>query len=94
MQALLGMFAPPNALVVDPYFGSGSTALGALAAEHLPGEVPLETTCPKCVKKLAEQYTPPLPQNVSVVGIEGDPKYINLAIARIRDASPALLQAA
>lgn len=93
MQALLGMFAPPNALVVDPYFGSGTTAIGALATERLPGEVPLETACPKCAKKLLEQYQPPLPVNARVVGVEGDPKWVELSISRIRDAAPALLAA-
>lgn len=93
MQSLLGMFCKPNALVVDPYFGSGGTALGALATERLPGEVPLETACPKCAKRILEQYAPPLPQGVNVVGIEGDPKYINLSISRIRASAPALLAA-
>ena len=93
MQALLGMFAPPNALVLDPYFGSGTTAVGALAQERLPGEVPLETCCKACAKKLLEQYQPPLPVNASVVGIEGDQRWIDLSISRIRDAAPALLAA-
>ena len=93
MQALVGMFCPPGGLVLDPYLGSGSTAIGALATERLPGESPLETTCPKCAKKIIEQYAPPLPQNVSVVGVEGDPKYVDLAIARIRAQCPALLAA-
>jgi hypothetical protein len=94
MQALLGMFAPPDALVLDPYFGSGTTAIGALATERLPGEVPAETACPKCAKRLLEQYHPPLPVNARVVGVEGDPKYVELSISRIREAAPALLQAA
>ncbi len=93
MQSLLGMFCPPNALVLDPYFGSGTTAVGALAQERLPGEVPLETACPKCAKKLLEQYQPPLPQNVNVVGIEGDPRWLDLSIARLRDATPTLVAA-
>lgn len=93
MQALVGMFCPPGGLVLDPYFGSGSTAIGALATERLPGESPLETTCPKCAKKIIEQYAPPLPQNVSVVGVEGDPKYVDLAISRIRATCGGVLAA-
>lgn len=93
MQALLGMFAPAGALVIDPYFGSGSTAIGALAQERLEGESPANTACPKCAKKLLEQYHPPLPQNVRVVGVEGDPVYVDLSIRRIRETAPALLVA-
>lgn len=93
LQALLGMFAPPGALVLDPYFGSGTTAIGAFAAERLPGEVPLETTCAKCVKKMLEAYQPPLPRDLRVVGVEGAQKYVDLAISRIREATPALLAA-
>lgn len=93
LQSLLGMFCPPNALVLDPYFGSGTTAVGALAPERLEGETTLETACPKCAKKLLEAYQPPLPQGVRVVGIEGDPKYVALAFSRIADVAPALLAA-
>lgn len=93
LQSLLGMFCPPNALVVDPYFGSGTTAIGALATERLEGETTLGTSCPKCAKKLLEQYQPPLPANVRVVGVEGDPKYVGLSISRIRLAAPLLLAA-
>lgn len=93
MQALLGMFAPPNALVLDPYSGSGTTAIGALAQERLEGEVPVDTACAKCAKKLLEQYQPPLPRNASVVGVEGDPRWLELSISRIREAAPALLAA-
>ncbi len=93
MQALLGMFAPAGAVCLDPYFGSGSTALGALATERLEGESPLATTCPKCVKKRLEQYQPPLPDRVSVVGVEGDPKWVDTSISRIRESLPSLLAA-
>jgi site-specific DNA-methyltransferase (adenine-specific) len=93
MQSLLGMFCPPNALVLDCYFGSGTTAIAALAQERLEGESALETACPKCSKKILEQYQPPLPVGVRVVGVEGDPKYVDLSIARIRAASPSLLAA-
>ncbi len=92
-QALIGMFAPPNALVLDPYFGSGSTALGALATERLSGESLPDTACPKCVKKLLESYQPPLPTNASVVGVEGSQRWVDVAIHRIAEAVPALLVA-
>jgi hypothetical protein len=87
------MFCPPGGLVLDPYLGSGTTAVGALAAERLKGEAPLETACPKCAKRLLEQYQPPLPQGVRVVGVEGDQKWVDLAIQRIRETVPALLAA-
>lgn len=93
LQSLLGMFCPPGALVLDPYAGSFTTAIAALATERLEGESPLETACPKCAKKILEQYQPPLPVDLRVVGIEGDQKYVDLSIARIRAAAPALLAA-
>lgn len=93
LQSLLGMFAPANATCLDPYFGSGSLAIAALSSERFEGESPAETTCPKCAKKILELYQPPLPQNINVIGVEGDPKYTDLAIARIREAAPALMAA-
>jgi site-specific DNA-methyltransferase (adenine-specific) len=93
LQSLLGMFCAPGALVLDPYLGSATTVLGALATERFEGESAAETSCPKCAKKILEQYQPPLPQNVSVVGVEGDPKYLELAISRIRGAVPTYLAA-
>ncbi len=93
LQSLLGMFAPPNALVLDPYAGSSTLTEAALATERFAGESPLETTCKACAKKILEQYAPPLPRNVAVIGIEGDPRYVDLSIARIRAASPALFAA-
>ena len=93
LQSLLGMFCETGALVLDPYFGSGTTAVGALAAARLLGEVPLETACKACAKKLLEQYQPPLPDAVRAVGIEGDPKYVDLAIRRIRETVPSVLAA-
>lgn len=93
LQSLLGMFVPPGGLVLDPYIGSGSILAGALATERLEGESPYETTCPKCAKKILELYQPPLPQGVRVLGSDGDPKCLDLSMARIRAASPALLAA-
>lgn len=93
LQSLIGMFCPPGGLVLDPYFGSGTTAIGALSPARLEGEVLLETSCAKCVKKHAERYQAPLPDGVRVLGIEGALKYIDLSISRIREAAPSLLAA-
>lgn len=84
VQALLGMFAPANALVLDAFFGSGTTAIAALQTERVVGEVCVETACRACARKRAEEYAPPLPVNVSVVGIEGDPAYAADAVERIQ----------
>lgn len=92
-QSLLGQFCNPGALVLDPYFGSGGLAVAALATERLPGERLLETSCKKCAKKHLELYAPPLPQGVNVVGVEGDQRWIDLSISRIREASPSLFVA-
>jgi hypothetical protein len=93
MQSLLGMFCPPGALVIDPYAGSSTVAAAALATERFAGESALQTNCKHCRKMLTEAYQPPLPQNVSVIGIEGDQKWIDLSIRRIREAAPSLLAA-
>lgn len=89
LQSLLGMFAPPNAVALDPYAGSSGLAVAALTTERLRGESPTDTACQKCAQRIADQYSPPLPRNVSIVGIEGDPKWIELSIARIRATAPA-----
>ncbi len=93
LQSLLGMFCPAGGLVLDPYAGSFTTAVGALATERLAGESPADTSCAKCATKMLEQYQPPLPNNLKVVGIEGDPKYVALSIARILSAAPAHIAA-
>lgn len=93
LQSLIGMFCPPGGLVLDPFFGSGTTAIGAFADHYLTGEVALETSCKSCAKKLIDRYQPPLPKDVRVVGIEGAQKYIDLSISRIRHEAPALLAA-
>ncbi len=93
LQSLIGMFCPPGGLVLDPYFGSGTTAIGALATERLEGERTFNTECKKCAALNLEGWQPPLPARVCVVGIEGDRRYVDLSISRIRDAVPALLAA-
>lgn len=93
IQSLLGMFAPPGGLILDPYAGSFTTAVAALRQERARGESPLETACKKCAEKILEQYQPPLPQNVNVVGVEGDPKYVAMSILRIRGAYPSVAAA-
>lgn len=90
IQALLGQFAPANARVLDPFFGSGTTGAAALSPTRIPGEICLETACQKCAKKRAEEYAPPLPVNASVVGIEGDMRYALPASMRILNALEAL----
>lgn len=93
LQQIIGMFCPAGGLVLDPYFGSGTTVIGALVPERLPGERALETACKACSKKLAEAYQPPLPDNVRVIGVEGDPKYVELSISRIRDVCGGVVAA-
>jgi hypothetical protein len=90
IQALLGAFAPPGGLCLDPYLGSGTAAVAALATERVPGEVPAETACVKCAKRLVEQWQAPLPDGIRVVGVEGDPKYVDMSIRRILTAAPSL----
>lgn len=84
IQALLGSFAPPGGLVLDPFLGSGTTAFAALQNQRIAGEVVVETSCKECAKKRAEEWQPPLPQNLRVLGVEIDSIWVEKAIARIR----------
>lgn len=70
MQELAGLFAPAGSTVFDPFMGSGSTGVGAFAAERLPGLSPLEPGCKGCGKKHAESKRSPLPSGLSFLGIE------------------------
>ena len=92
-QALLGMFAPAGGRVLDPFFGAGSTVVAALAPERIVGEIGVETACKACGRKRAEEYAPPIPVNLSVLGIEGDPKWNALSISRIAPLLPASIAA-
>jgi site-specific DNA-methyltransferase (adenine-specific) len=83
MQALLGSFAPAGGLALDPFFGSGTTGTAALKTNRLAGEVVAETHCSKCARKLAEEWQPPMPDRVKVIGIEGDRKWVDHSVARI-----------
>ena len=83
VQALLGSFAPPGALVLDPFLGSGTTIAAALAGGRVAGESALETCCSKCAAKRAEEWAPPLPQGARVLGIEGNPRWVAHASTRI-----------
>lgn len=95
MQSLLGMFVPPGGLVLDPFFGGGATGAAALLPDYDRGEFMPETLCDKCRDRRLHEYRPPLPQGVRVVGIEGDPKWVAHAIARIAPllGMPAALSA-
>jgi site-specific DNA-methyltransferase (adenine-specific) len=93
MQSLLGMFAPARSTVVDPFLGSGATALAALASTRFAGEIGVETACRACAKKRAEEYAPPLPVDLSVFGGDADPRWANRAVERILAASPTLIAA-
>lgn len=83
IQALLGAFAPPGALVLDPFIGSGTTALAALLTERVKGEQPIETTCVKCVARRGAEWQAPLPVGCRVLGVEGDERWANHTIQRI-----------
>jgi len=83
IQSLLGMFAPAGGSVFDPFLGSGTTAYAALASERIVGEISADTGCRACLRKRAEEYAPPLPQNLCVLGVDGDRKWADYAAARI-----------
>ncbi len=87
LQILLGQFCPPGGLVLDPFLGSGTTAVAALRAGRVKGENIIETSCQKCSLKRAAEYAPPLPEGVRVIGVEGDIDYATKAVERIRSAA-------
>lgn len=82
IQQLLGMFCPPNALVLDGFLGSATTAVAAVMKQRVEGEVCPHVACTKCGRKCADEYAAPLPENVRVVGIEGDEETAQKALER------------
>ena len=83
IQALLGQFAPANALVLDPFIGTGTTAVAAMRTTRVTGEMDPMTTCKACARKKVEEYAPPLPVGVRVLGIEGDIMVATGAVERV-----------
>jgi site-specific DNA-methyltransferase (adenine-specific) len=83
LQSLLGMFAPKGALVLDPFLGSGSTAVAAFAAGREIGEADPETLCDRCARKKVSEYAPPLPEGLRVIGVELDVVTATKALERV-----------
>lgn len=83
VQSLLGMFAPVGGSVFDPFLGSGTTAVAAIAPDRVLGEVCGETVCKSCATKRAAEYQPSLPSNLRVLGSDCDQRWVDHAIARI-----------
>lgn len=84
IQSLIGQFVPAGGTILDPFLGSGTAFAAALRPDRAVGEVALETGCTKCLRAHAEAYKPPLPVDVKVVGIEGDPKWFPTITERTR----------
>lgn len=84
MQELLGLFGPAGSVVLDPFIGSGSTAVAGLARERIPGLVPVDLECKACAKKHVEhiEKRPPVPNGFSFIGMEGHVP--TLAVAKQR----------
>lgn len=84
MQALAGLFATPGALVLDPFLGSGSTAIGALTTQRAKGMVALDHSCSKCAKRAIEEVEKiPMPNALRFLGIEAESKTFGKAHSRI-----------
>lgn len=83
MQSLLGLFVPKGGVVLDPFFGSGTTGVAALLPCLELGQQPEATTCKQCALKMQKESQPPLPDDVKVVGIEGDEHYAEIAKLRL-----------
>ncbi len=86
MQELVGLFCPAGGSVLDPFTGSASTGVSALATARIPGLAPLEPACKGCSKKHADLNLAPLPERVSFLGIEGSLKTLATAKARLTTA--------
>ncbi len=88
MQELLGLFADPGANVIDPFAGSASTGVAALATARIPGLLPPEHECKACAKKAMELEgkRAPLPVGYSFLGIEGHAATLQIAKTRLERA--------
>jgi hypothetical protein len=91
MQELLGLFGTPGGSVLDPFLGSGSTAVPAFVRERIPGLQPLNLTASKKDNDLILELEmsviggkpAPIPFGAKIVGIEGDEETLTTAIDRI-----------
>ncbi len=92
MQELLGLFGPPGSVVLDPFFGSGSTAAAGFSSTRIPGLVPMDLACKACTAKGVEhlEKRPPIPDRFSFIGMEGHVPTLQTAVARL---SPILMAA-
>jgi site-specific DNA-methyltransferase (adenine-specific) len=70
LQELAALFAPPGAVVLDPFAGSASTGVAVLSRQRFAGS--------KSTK------LPELPEGMSFVGIERHPPYVEASTARLR----------
>lgn len=92
MQELLGLFGKPGGTVLDPFFGSGSTAVPAFVRERIPGLQPVNLAASKKENEIILEMEfaavggkpAPIPFGMSVVGIEGSPETLQTAITRIQ----------
>ena len=90
MQELAGLFAEPGAVVLDPFLGSGSTAIGALSAGRYPGSQTLLNVKRRKNEPPAEvPETAPMPQGFSFVGVDGNAEHVGTAIRRLAEIGVA-----
>jgi site-specific DNA-methyltransferase (adenine-specific) len=91
MQELLGLFGTPGGSVLDPFMGSGSTAVPAFTQDRIPGLQPINLVVSKEQMEpvldlelaVVGGKRPPLPFGMSVLGIEGDEPTLTIATERI-----------
>jgi site-specific DNA-methyltransferase (adenine-specific) len=92
MQELLGLFGKPYGSVLDPFLGSGSTAVPAFTRDRIPGLQPVNLTESKKDNELLLNLEmsvvggkpAPIPFGSSIVGIEGHAPTLETAINRIQ----------
>lgn len=86
LQELAGLFAEPGAVVIDPFFGVGSTGVACLSSTRYPGsQTLLNTKRRKGEPPALAPETAPMPEGFSVIGIEGHAPYLDAAIRRLAE---------
>ncbi len=86
MQELLGLFGVVGGSVLDPFLGSGSTAMPCFTDHRIEGLSTLDHQCKHCAKRAVDalENRPPLPFGMSILGIESDLPTLEKAKARIQ----------
>lgn len=83
IKALIDAFAPPEAIVLDPFIGSGTTAVAALDSSRPEREEAAGSRCHECGRRLSATRQLPPVVDARVIGVEKDPVWALRSALRV-----------